>query len=269
MCSSEAAASGQSLQQSSVSGIYSSINTLISLNRRKTSISFYFFPYCCLSRLSVCNLSERSCEALSSVLSSQSSSLRELDLSNNNLQDSGLKLLSAGLKSPHCELKTLRLSGCLITEEGCASLVSALSSNPSHLRELDLSNNNLQDSGLKLLAVGLKSPHCELDTLSTLRRSAMCVVLCVCRLSGCLITEEGCASLALALSSNPSHLRELDLSNNNLQDSGLKLLAVGLESPLCTLETLRSDRVIFYDLKYFPKILSLGGFNVRIHSTFR
>uniref|UniRef100_A0A8D0A3V5 Uncharacterized protein n=1 Tax=Sander lucioperca TaxID=283035 RepID=A0A8D0A3V5_SANLU len=123
------------------------------------------FPSCCLSRLSGCNLSERSCEALSSVLSSQSSSLRALDLSNNNLQDSGGKLISVGLKSPYCTLETLSLSGCLISEEGSSSLVSALSSNPSHLRELDMSYNHPGDSGVKLLSAGLKDPLWRLDTL--------------------------------------------------------------------------------------------------------
>ncbi|XP_054872090.1 NLR family CARD domain-containing protein 3-like isoform X3 [Amphiprion ocellaris] len=117
--------------------------------------------------LSSCNLSERSCEALSSVLSSQSSSLKDLDLSNNDLQDSGVKLLSAGLKSPHCELETLSLSGCLVTEEGCSSLVSALSFNPSHLRELDLSYNHPGDSGVKLLSAAVEDPHWRLDTVRT------------------------------------------------------------------------------------------------------
>ncbi|KAM4624476.1 neoverrucotoxin subunit beta-like [Polymixia lowei] len=108
----------------------------------------------------------RCCEELASVLSSTSSSLRELYLNNNDLLDSGVKLLSAGLRSPHCRLETLRLSGCLLTEEGCASLASALSSNPSHLRELDLSYNHPGDSGVKLLSAGLEDPHWRLETLS-------------------------------------------------------------------------------------------------------
>ncbi|XP_035772000.1 neoverrucotoxin subunit alpha-like, partial [Neolamprologus brichardi] len=49
----------------------------------------------------------------------------------------------------------------------------------------------------------------------------------------CLITEEGCTSLASALSNNPSHLRELDLSYNHPGDSGMKLLSAGLKDPFC------------------------------------
>uniref|UniRef100_A0A3P8Q9K8 NACHT domain-containing protein n=1 Tax=Astatotilapia calliptera TaxID=8154 RepID=A0A3P8Q9K8_ASTCA len=115
--------------------------------------------------LSGCNLSERSCDALSSVLNSQSSSLKELDLSNNDLQDSGVKLLSAALQSPHCTLETLRLSHCDLSERSCEALASGLSSQTSNLRQLDLSNINLKDSGVKLLSEGLKSPRCTLETL--------------------------------------------------------------------------------------------------------
>uniref|UniRef100_A0A665TTP4 NACHT domain-containing protein n=1 Tax=Echeneis naucrates TaxID=173247 RepID=A0A665TTP4_ECHNA len=176
--------------------------------------------------LSGCNLSDRSCEALSSVLSSQSSSLRDLDLSNNNLQDSGVKLLSAGLKSPHCELETLRLENCSLSEISCSSLVSALKSNPSHLRELDLSHNGLKYSDLKDLCGFLESPDCRLETL---------------RLRCCWLSEISCSSLASALKSNPSHLRELDLRGNLLQDPDVKELRDLVESPDCRLETLRFD----------------------------
>uniref|UniRef100_A0A3B3C7N4 B30.2/SPRY domain-containing protein n=1 Tax=Oryzias melastigma TaxID=30732 RepID=A0A3B3C7N4_ORYME len=139
------------------------------LNQRV--FSFVTIAQCCerlqidSMKLSGCNLSERSCAALSSVLSSHSSRLRDLDLSNNNLQDSGAKQLSAGLESPDCELETLSLSGCLITEEGCASLASALNSNPSHLRELDLSYNHPGEAGIKLLSAALEDPDWRLDTL--------------------------------------------------------------------------------------------------------
>ncbi|XP_027866287.1 NACHT, LRR and PYD domains-containing protein 5-like isoform X2 [Xiphophorus couchianus] len=103
--------------------------------------------------LSVCNLSPSTCATLSTVLSSQSSHLRELDLSNNDLRDKGVTLLCGGLRSVHCTLTTLRLSGCLITEEGCASLASALDSNPIHLKELDLSYNHPGEEGVKKLTV--------------------------------------------------------------------------------------------------------------------
>ncbi|KAM8888283.1 NLR family CARD domain-containing protein 3-like isoform 3-T4 [Synchiropus picturatus] len=117
--------------------------------------------------LSDCELSERSGSLLSSVLSSPSSSLTQLDLSENiNLKDAGVELLSAGLKSPHCHLETLSLSSCGLSERSGSLLSSVLSSPSSSLTQLDLSQNiNLKDAGVELLSAGLKSPHCHLETL--------------------------------------------------------------------------------------------------------
>ncbi|XP_047666425.1 ribonuclease inhibitor-like [Tachysurus fulvidraco] len=119
------------------------------------------------SSLWMCELTEESCRVLSSVLSSNSCSLRDLNLGYNKLlQDSGVKLLCDGLKDPHCRLEILRMEGCSIRDEGCAALASALRSNfSSHLRELDLLNNNPGDSGVKLLSDLLKDPHCKLKGL--------------------------------------------------------------------------------------------------------
>ncbi|XDV46662.1 hypothetical protein PO909_014507 [Leuciscus waleckii] len=57
-------------------------------------------------------------------------------------------------------------------------------------------------------------------------------------LSDCGVTDEGCAALASALRSNPSHLRVLNLSHNNLGDSGVKLFSAVLANPHCKLEKL-------------------------------
>ncbi|XP_042559897.1 protein NLRC3-like [Clupea harengus] len=166
-------------------------------------------------------LSPAHCSALAHILLMSEEVLDEFDLKKYNTSNEGRRRLLPALR---CYRKA-RLADCTLTDKSCG-IVSTVLQSPNSLTELDLCNNDLGDSGIQLLSNGLSSPHCKLQTL---------------RLSDCLISEKGCICLASALSSNPSHLKELDLSYNHPGESGLKLLSVRLEDPDCKLETLKTD----------------------------
>ncbi|XP_028820887.1 NACHT, LRR and PYD domains-containing protein 3-like isoform X1 [Denticeps clupeoides] len=184
-------------------------------------------PHCQLETLQLqgCQLTARSCEALSTVLRSDSSRLTELDLSDNDLLDPGVELLSAALDDPGCKLEKLQLQGCKLTARSCETLSTVLRSVSSRLTELDLSDNDLRDSGVKRLSAALQDPRCKLQKL---------------QLRECNLASPSCGALASAIQSN-SDLKELNLSGNNLQNSGAKRLLRALREPRCNLEKLLTD----------------------------
>ncbi|KAM5297443.1 NACHT, LRR and PYD domains-containing protein 2 [Glossophaga mutica] len=180
-------------------------------------------PQCFLQRLSLENshLTGAYFKELSSALI-VNLRLTHLCLAKNDLGDGGVKLLSEGLSSPDCQLQTLVLYYCNITYNGCINLSLILQQNSS-LTHLDLGMNHIGVTGMKFLCETLKKPLCNLRSLW---------------LWGCGITPLSCTDLSSALSSN-QNLVTLDLGQNPLGYSGIKMLYDALKLQSCPLQKLR------------------------------
>ncbi|XP_044046714.1 NACHT, LRR and PYD domains-containing protein 12-like isoform X2 [Siniperca chuatsi] len=195
-------------------------------------------PECQLQTLKMyhCGLTVLSCGSIGEALKFETSTLVELNLSNNNLKDAGFALICEGMYA-WCSLEKLNVSRCGITAMGCIYLAKVLCSvsqlysgwmqrtdwQAVELKDLDLSMNCLRDKGVIEISAGLKNPYSHLKTLN---------------LSNCSLTDDCCADLASRLASKESVISELDLSVNDLQDKGVKKLCVGLRNPQCKLEKL-------------------------------
>ncbi|KAG1925307.1 NACHT, LRR and PYD domains-containing protein, partial [Pimephales promelas] len=177
-------------------------------------------------RLSYCSVTEEGYTALASALRSNPSHLIELDLIGNDPGESGVKQLNDLLQDPDCQLKTLRFLSPA-AEEACQYVNRVVGENPLLQRKLNLNGHKLGDTQVNQISALLQDKHCQLNTLT---------------LSWCDMTDEGCSDVISALKSNPSHLRELNLSGNKLRDSGVKNLSDLLMNPQFKLEKLHLYR---------------------------
>ncbi|XP_063051803.1 NACHT, LRR and PYD domains-containing protein 3-like [Engraulis encrasicolus] len=163
------------------------------------------------SKKSKQQLSPVHCSGLAYMLLMSEEVLKDFDMKQYNISAEGRRRL---LPAFRC-FREARLGNY----EFAATLLQL----PNSLITLDMSRNDVGDSGLELFCKGLYSPHCRLQIL---------------RLGGCKLTDASCEILALVLQS-ANTLIEMDLSDNNLGDSGALYLAEGLSSPHCRLQTLR------------------------------
>lgn len=121
----------------------------------------------------------------------------------------------------------------------CSALAFTIQSSKSVLEELDLKSYNTSEEGRRRLIPAVRSSKKA-------------------NLSECRVSEAFLQPLSLALSFPHSSLRDLDLSNSDLGDSGVKLLSEGLRSPVCKLKILSLSGCLVTEVDCLVSALKLN-----------
>ncbi|XP_069765258.1 NACHT, LRR and PYD domains-containing protein 3-like isoform X2 [Narcine bancroftii] len=147
---------------------------------------------------------------------------QNLGLVKYQLGDAGVKPLTEALMKPDCKIQKMRLENNSLTASCAEDLVSAVTAIHS-LTDLQLGYNKLGDAGVnKLLSDALKNPQCNIQSLG---------------LSFNGLTASCAKDIASVLTIKNS-LKSLNLSSNEMGDSGLKWLSVALRNPASKLQKL-------------------------------
>ena len=227
----------------------------------KSNLTNKFYNYCykkCVNRevcLSKCNLGINSSKILSNVIKF-SSRISRLDLSKNNIGDNGLIILIKGLKLNnsilHIDISSNNITqkgGYIffeyllennsiisanigskeglhrnrITSEGCSKLEEVLNFN-KHLENLDISGNSINNEGLLLIAKGINNDIINKNKKinSLLSNYSFNNSLLIINLSN---NEISCQGIKYILSINNSNIHTLILSENPINNDGIKLLS--------------------------------------------
>ncbi|XP_070783554.1 NACHT, LRR and PYD domains-containing protein 3-like [Enoplosus armatus] len=145
------------------------------------------------------------------------------------------------------EIQSYLSSGSLnktkLSSSQWATLVFVLLTSEEELSVFELSNYTRSEEGLLMLLPVMKTAG-------------------VANLNACDLTVTCCERLANAISS--SRLRELDLGNNNLTDTGIKLLSDGLENSKLETLRLRSCSLTEHSCETLASVISSASCQLKV-----
>lgn len=174
-----------------------------------------------LSHLNIrnCDITAAGLEVISDAGKAQRVALKSLNCSFNNVGDGGASFIVDIISTQ--PVKVLDIERCGFDSMGLSLIFQSV--HLSQLLDINISNNAVLDSAaVKAIGAACNDPRCHLVSLSA---------------NGCMIERNGAFVFASVISKG-GNLMRLDIGNNDLQERGVKNIAVALASSHCSIEEL-------------------------------